>query len=96
MMTAAAIAIICSLDMCLPHTVTVQLRPPIGKGKGRRGAGLRDQRLGTNDFLPARRYQTPQPKCPDVDIVTKPPGFDPTNPRGTHDRRENLSEGAVI
>ena len=35
--------------MCLPHTVTVQLRPAIGKGKGRRGAGLRDQRLGTND-----------------------------------------------
>jgi hypothetical protein len=25
--------------MCLPHTVAVQLRPSIGKGKGRREAG---------------------------------------------------------
>ena len=37
------------LGHVLPHTVAVQLRSAIGKVKGRRGAGLRDQRLGTND-----------------------------------------------
>jgi hypothetical protein len=33
-MTTAATTIICSRDMCLPHTVAVQPRPPIGKEKG--------------------------------------------------------------
>ena len=41
MMTiAATTAIIWFWDMCLPHTVAVQLRLSIGKGKGRREASF--------------------------------------------------------
>ena len=39
MTSAATTAIIWFWDICLPHTVAVQLRPSIGKGKGRREVG---------------------------------------------------------